>query len=40
MSELLTLNNGEKIRLFFYNNVNEKVKANKKAPAPSALIKN
>lgn len=40
MSELLTLGNGEKIRLFFFKNVNEKVKANKKAPAPAALIKN
>lgn len=40
MSESLTLSDGEKIRLFFYKSLAEKVKANKKAPMPAALIKN
>lgn len=40
MSESLELGDGEKIRLFFYKSLTEKVKANKKAPAPAALIKN
>jgi hypothetical protein len=40
MSESLVLTDGEKIRLFFYKALSEKQKANKKAPAPSALIKN
>lgn len=40
MSEALTLTNGETVRLFFYKALAEKPKANKKAPAPSALIKN
>lgn len=40
MSESLELGSGERIRLFFYKSVAEKAKANKKAPAPSALIKN
>jgi hypothetical protein len=40
MSETLQLSDGEKIRLFFYKSLSEKAKANKKAPSPSALIKN
>lgn len=40
MSEPLELSNGEKIRLFFYKSLAEKVKANKKAPSPTSLIKN
>lgn len=40
MSESLELGSGEKIRLFFYKSLAEKVKANKKAPSPAALIKN
>ena len=40
MSESLELGSGERIRLFFYKSVAAKEKANKKAPAPSALIKN
>lgn len=40
MSEALELGSGERIRLFFYKSVAGKEKANKKAPAPSALIKN
>jgi hypothetical protein len=40
MSEALELGSGERIRLFFYKSVASKEKANKKAPAPSALIKN
>jgi hypothetical protein len=40
MSELLDLSSGEKIRLFFYKSLTEKVKANKKAPSPAVLIKN
>lgn len=40
MSESLTLADGEKIRLFFYKSLADKAKANKKAPPPSALIKN
>lgn len=40
MSESLELGSGEKIRLFFYKSLTEKVKANKKAPSPAALIKN
>lgn len=40
MSESLELGDGEKIRLFFYKSLTEKVKANKKAPPPAALIKN
>lgn len=39
MSESLVLSDGERIRLFFYKSLGEKAKANKKAPAPSALIK-
>jgi hypothetical protein len=38
MSESLELSDGERIRLFFYKSLSEKTKANKKAPAPSALI--
>jgi hypothetical protein len=40
MSEAFTLTDGEKIRLFFYKSLADKAKANKKAPPPSALIKN
>jgi hypothetical protein len=40
MSESITLNDGEVIRLFFFRSIAEKPKSNKKAPAPSALIKN
>jgi len=40
MSESLVLADGEKIRVFFYKSLVEKTKAHKKAPAPSALIKN
>lgn len=38
MSASLTLTDGEFIRLFFYKSLADKPKANKKAPAPSALI--
>lgn len=40
MSEGLTSTDGEVVRLFFYKSLAEKPKANKKAPSPSALIKN
>lgn len=40
MTEALTLTSGETVRLFFYKALAEKPKANKKAPAPSELIKN
>lgn len=40
MSASVTLADGEIIRLFFYKSIGEKPKSNKKAPAPSALIKN
>jgi hypothetical protein len=40
MSEALELGSGERIRLFFYKSLSDKTKANKKAPDPSALIKN
>lgn len=40
MSASLALTDGEMIRLFFYKSIGDKPKANKKAPAPSALIKN
>lgn len=40
MSASLTLTDGEIIRLFFYKSLSEKPKANKKAPAPAALVKN
>lgn len=40
MSAVVTLADGESVRLFFYQTLIEKTKANKKAPAPSALIKN
>jgi len=40
MSSSVTLTDGESIRLFFYKFLAEKPKANKKAPAPSVLIKN
>lgn len=39
MSSELTGSEGELVRIFFYQFVAEKPKANKKAPAPSALIK-
>jgi hypothetical protein len=40
MSASAMLADGESIRLFFYKYLADKPKANKKAPAPSALIKN
>jgi len=40
MTGELTLSDGDVVKLFFYQFVAEKPKANKKAPAPSALIKN
>jgi hypothetical protein len=40
MSEEFTSTDGEVVRLFFYKSLAEKPKANKKAPSPSALIKN
>lgn len=40
MTASLTLADGETIRLFFYKSLAEKAKSNKKAPPPSALIKN
>ena len=40
MSSSVTLADGEIIRLFFYKSIAEKPKANKKAPAPSVLVKN
>jgi hypothetical protein len=40
MSPELSGSEGEIVRAFFYQFVAEKPKANKKAPAPSALIKN
>lgn len=39
MSETVTLADGESIRLFFFRSLASKPKANKKAPAPSALLK-
>lgn len=40
MSAFVRLTDGEIIGLFFYKSLADKPKANKKAPAPSALIKN
>jgi len=40
MSAEVTDSDGENVRLFFYKFVADKPKAHKKAPAPSALIKN
>jgi len=40
MSASLTTTDGEMIRLFFYESLAGKPKANKKAPAPAALVKN
>lgn len=40
MSPELTSSDGEVVRIFFYQFVAEKPKANKKAPAPASLIKN
>ena len=40
MSASVTLSDGEYIRLFFYKTLAEKPVANKKAPAPSVLVKN
>ena len=39
MSASLILSDGETIRLFFYKALAEKPKANRKAPAPAALVK-
>jgi hypothetical protein len=40
MSAEITLADGENVRLFFYKFVADKAKQNKKAPAPSSLVKN
>jgi hypothetical protein len=40
MSASIVLSDGEYIRLFFYKSLAGKPAANKKAPAPSVLIKN
>lgn len=40
MSSSVALKDGELILLFFYKSLTEKGKANKKAPAPAALVKN
>lgn len=40
MSAFVRLTDGEIIGLFFYKSLADKPKANKKAPSPSALIKN
>jgi len=40
MSASVILTDGEMIRLFFYKSLAGKPQSNKKAPAPSALIKN
>jgi hypothetical protein len=40
MSASVVLSDGEFIRLFFYKSLAEKPVANKKAPAPSVLVKN
>jgi hypothetical protein len=40
MSASVALSDGEFIRLFFYKTLAEKPVANKKAPAPSVLVKN
>ena len=40
MSASVALSDGEFIRLFFYKSLAEKPVANKKAPAPSVLVKN
>jgi hypothetical protein len=40
MSAAVNLADGENVRLFFYKFLADKPKANKKAPAPSALVKN
>ncbi len=40
MSASVAMASGEIVRLFFYKSIAEKPKANKKAPAPSTLIKN
>ena len=40
MSAAVTTADGEMIRLFFFKYLADKPKANKKAPAPAALVKN
>ncbi|HRI78872.1 MAG TPA: hypothetical protein PLR06_04985 [Cyclobacteriaceae bacterium] len=40
MTASVPLSDGEMIRLFFFKSLKDKALANKKAPAPSALIKN
>jgi len=40
MSSVVRLGDGEIIGLFFYKSLADKPRANKKAPSPSALIKN
>jgi hypothetical protein len=40
MSGEMELADGDIVTVFFYQAINEKPKANKKAPSPSALIKN
>lgn len=39
MTASVPLSDGEMVRLFFYKSLKDKAMANKKAPAPSALIK-
>lgn len=39
MSASVTLSDGELVRLFFYKSLADKPKSNKKAPAPSVLVK-
>jgi len=39
MSGEMILSDGDNVRAFFYQSILEKSKANKKAPAPSALVK-
>lgn len=40
MSAEVSLADGETVRLFFYKFIEDKPKANKKAPSPSTLVKN
>ena len=40
MTASVPLTDGEVIRLFFYKSLKDKAMGNKKAPAPSVLIKN
>ena len=40
MSSFIRLTDGEIVGLFFYKSLADKPKSNKKAPSPTALIKN